>query len=168
MSAMLTPTLGNASGYTPKPGARHDCGDGVWRTVSEIAAETGCTWSAIHARIAKGWTGKDLLRQRCRRLYDCGGEVLSVQQIAARAGVSESSIHTRLARGVRGKGLLVKAGCRRDQAGPRSPTMVLACRLADAFPDELPTTAEIRRMQPMSAQTAERWRTALRAAREAA
>ena len=43
--------------------------------------------------------------------------------------------------------------------------MVLAIRIADAFPDRLPTTKEIRKLYPMAEQTAERWLTAVRAAR---
>lgn len=164
----LAGTLSTPADYLPRKGERHDCGDGVMRTASEIALITGCGVSAVHARIANGWTGADLLREKRTKLYDCGKERLSIRQIAERAGVSEASIRSRIARGVRGRNLLLKGGDRWEPAAPRHPSMVLACRLADAFPDQLPTTAEIRRLQPMSPQSAERWRNALRAAREAA
>jgi transposase len=162
----ISASIGMVADYRPRRGARYDCGDGVLRTVQQIARHTNCDVSAVYARIAKGWTGQDLLRQRQTKLYDCGGERLSVKQISVRTGVSEATVYNRLARGLRGKELLMKKTDRRDRATPRSPGMVLACKLADAFPDRLPTTAEIRKLHPMAAQTAERWRTALRAARE--
>lgn len=147
---------------------RFDCGDGVMRTAQQIARIANCDVSAIYARIAKGWMGIDLIRQRQTKLIDCGSERLPVKEIARRTGVSEATVYNRIARGMRGKELLMRKTDRRAHGGPRSPTVVLAVKLADAFPDRLPTTAEIRKLHPMVPQTAERWRNALRAAREAA
>ena len=144
----------------------HDVGDGRWMTARQIAAEARCDVSLIHSRIHAGKTGAELLKPRRVKLFDCGGELLTVAQIRQRTGLGEAAVYSRIARGVTGKALLRKE--RRDLAAPRSSTMVVACRLADAYPDRLPTTAEIRKLYPMCAQSAERWLAALRAAREKA
>jgi hypothetical protein len=158
-------------GYTGRPyrrrgGERYDVGNGVMMTVSEISMASGCDRSTIYGRIAAGDTGPALLRPLRAKLFDCGGEMLTIKQIMARTGLSEPSVRSRISRGVKGGALLKKE--RRDMAAPRSSTMVLACRLADAFPDRLPTTKEIRRLYPMAEGTAERWLAALRAARDRA
>lgn len=162
---MLTASLGIARTYRRRGGKRFDVGNGRAMTAREIAMASGCNVSAVYARLQSGWQGSDLLRPHRAKLYDCGnGLRLTIRQIQERTGLSENSVRSRISRGITGRDLLRKG--RRDMAAPRSSTMVLACRLADAYPDRLPTTKEIRRMHPMSEQTAERWLTALRAARE--
>lgn len=162
---MLTASLGISRPYRVRGGERFDVGGGRKMTVREIAMASGCNVSAIYARIQSGWEGEDLLRPHRAKLYDCGnGRRLTIRQIQQRTGLSENSVRSRISRGITGVDLLLKG--RRDMAAPRSSTMVLACRLADAYPDRLPTTKEIRKLYPMCEQTAERWLTAMRAARE--
>lgn len=133
-------------------------------TAREIALTINCDPSAIYGRLQSGERGPALLRPIRRKLFDCGGgEMLTISQIIRRTGLSESAVRSRISRGVKGAALLRKE--RKDMAAPRSSTMVLACRLADAYPDRLPTTKEIRQLYPMVEQTAERWLTALREAR---
>lgn len=164
MNAVLTPLIGCAPKRRKgRPGRLIDVGDGRRLTARQIALETGCGVSAVHARIAAGQQGRELLRPRRAKVFDCGGEFLTVKEIMLRTGLGESAVRARISRGVTGKALLRKE--RRDAAAPRSSTMVIACRLADSYPDRLPTTREIRQIYPMSPQSAERWLTALRAAR---
>lgn len=165
MSAVLAPSLGyTGRGYKPRKGERHDVGNGRMMTVREIALASGTNTSAIYGRLAKGDTGVRLLRPLRRHTFDCGnGELLTIPQMMERTGLGESAIRSRISRGVKGKALLRRE--RRDMAAPRSSTMVIACRLADEFPDRLPTTKEIRAIYPMSAGAAERWLATFRAAR---
>lgn len=165
---MLTASLGyTGRAYKPRRGNRFDVGDGRALTAREISLETGIDPSAIYARIKNGWRGSDLLRPYRRKLFDCGGgEKLTIKQIMQRTGLGEAAVRSRISRGVKGRALLRKE--RKDLAAPRSSTMVLAIRLADEFPDRLPTTKEIRQLYPMCEQTAERWLTTMRAARERA
>lgn len=165
---MLTPSLGyTGREYKTRGGQRHDVGDGRMLTVREIAFESRCDVSAIYARLAKGWSGSRLLTPPRVKLFDCGGgEMLTIKQIMQRTGLGEAAVRSRISRGVKGRALLRRE--RRNLAAPRSSTMVIACRLADRFPDRLPTTSEIRRVYPMCAQSAERWRTAIASARSAA
>lgn len=167
MNAVFAGSLGyTGRRYKSRNGARHDVGDGRLLTAREIALLTGCNVSAIYGRIENGDTGASLLRPlRCKR-YDCGGESLTVKQIMQRTGLGETAVRSRISRGMKGAELLRHG--RRDMAVPRSPSMVVACRLAAAFPSRLPTTKEIRAVQPMSAGAAERWLAALRAARDRA
>ena len=160
----LTASLGyTGRAYKPRKGVRHDVGNGRMMTVCEIALASGTNTAAIYGRIANGDTGETLLRPLRSKQFDCGGELLTIKQIMIRTGLGEAAVRSRISRGRNGKELLRKE--RRDMAAPRSSTMVIACRLADDFPHDLPTTKEIRALYPMSAQSAERWRTALRAAR---
>lgn len=147
-------------------GQRYDCGNGECLTIREIAARTGNSIGATHARIHKyGWCGKDLLRPKRAKRYDCGGEQLTVAEIAERTGVVPDTIRSRLARGWRGKELLVDSQSRRRNGMPRGPVQVIACKLALAFDyGELPTTAQIRKIHPMCHASAMRWRNALRQA----
>ena len=156
--------LGIARPYRIRGGERHDVGGGRMLTVRQIALQSGCEPSAIYARLHRGVTGVALLASRVTKLYDCGnGQKLTVKQIMQRTGLGEASVRSRISRGVTGRDLLRKE--RRDAAAPRSSTMVLAIRIADAYPDRLPTTKEIRALHPMSVGAAERWRRALQAAR---
>lgn len=145
---------------------RYDCGNGESLTIREIARRTGNSVGATHARIHKyGWRGTELLRPKRAKRYDCGGEQLTIAEISARTGVSEQTIRSRLARGWRGKELLVDSQSRRRNGMPRGPVQVIACKLALAFDyGELPTTAQIRKIHPMSHASAMRWRNALRQA----
>ncbi len=163
MHGNLTASLGTPIVPKGRMGERFDCGDGRMWTAREIALQTGCELSTIYARIPNGWTGVDLLRGLRQKLFDCGDETLTIKQIMERTGLGETAVRNRLARGVRGRALLRKE--RKNLAAPRSATMVIACRLADAYPHRLPTTKEIRALYPMEPATAERWLAALRAAR---
>lgn len=148
-------------------GERFDCGGGLRLTAQQIAARTGCGLSAVYRRIDKGWLGEDLLRPRREYLYDVGGgRRMTARAIAERTGTSLGTVHNRLARGWRGAELLVRNQERRRQGAPRGPVQVIACKLALAFPDQVPTVAQIRRAHPMSETAAARWRIALRQARE--
>lgn len=106
------------------------------------------------------------------RRFDCGSRgKLTVRQIAALAGVTEKAIWGRIARKVSPENLTappyqsvrgeIRTAC-------RSPVVVIACRLAKAFPDRLPTVEEIMRVQPMVRRGALRWRQALDEARRRA
>ena len=165
MNAILAPSLGyTGRAYRPRKGERFDAGDGRMMTVREITLATGLDPSTIYARLGKGERGLDLLRPLNRKLFDCGnGERLTINEIILRTGLSESAVRSRISRGVKGKALLRKE--RKDAAAPRSSTMVIACRLADVYPDRFPTTKEIRALYPMCPQSAERWLAAFRAAR---
>lgn len=162
---MLTASLG----YTGRKNRRRhgetfDVGDGRRMTARQIALATGLNVSAIYGRLEKGDRGAQLFRPARRKAYDCGGGLmLTVKEIQARTGISEASVRSRISRGVTGAALLRKE--RRDAAAPRSSTVVVACRIADMYPDRLPTTKEIRALYPMSAQSAARWLTAFRVAR---
>lgn len=148
-------------------GERFDCGGGLRLTAQQIATRTGCGLSAVYRRIEKGWRGEDLLRPRKEHLYDVGGgRRMTVRQISERTGISLGTVHSRLARGWRGAELLVRNQERRRRGEPRGPGQVIACKLALAFPDEVPSVAAIRRVHPMSEAAAQRWRCALRLARE--
>lgn len=160
---ILAAHLGNLRVYKPCAGARHDVGGGLMLTVSQIAKRSGCQPTTIYARINAGRMGAELLRPSRVKSYPVGDELMTISEISERTGLAADSIRSRLARGVKGRGLLRKE--RRDLAAPRSSTMTLAIRLADRFPSRLPTTAEIRKLYPMSAQSAERWLTSLREAR---
>ena len=159
----LTGLLGIRYPYKSRGGAKHDVGGGRMLTARQIAMESGCPPTTIYARLHAGVTGPDLLRPLRVKLYQVGDEWLTLAQISQRTGLAVDSIRSRMSRGVKGAALLRKE--RRDMAAPRSSTMVMAIRLADAYPDDLPTTKQIRKLYPMAEHTAERWLTALRAAR---
>ena len=160
----LTGQLGIRYPYKSRGGAKHDVGGGRMLTARQIAMESGCPPTTIYARLHAGVTGPDLLRPLRVKLYDVGGgERLTISQIARRTGLAADSIRSRMSRGVKGAALLRKE--RRDMAAPRSSTMTIALRLADQFPDALPTTAQIRKVYPMSDTSAERWLAAMRDAR---
>lgn len=162
----LKPIITSAPGVRAR-GDRFDCGGGLRLTAQQIAARTGCGLSAVYRRIDKGWAGEDLLRPRKEHLYDVGGgRRMTARDISARTGVSLGTVHGRLARGWRGAELLVRNQERRRRGEPRGPGQVIACKLALAFPDALPTVAQIRRVHPMSEASAQRWRCALRLARQ--
>lgn len=165
MSAVLSPSLGYTGlPYKPRKGERHDIGNGRMMTVREIALASGTNTSAIYGRLKNGDRGAILLRPLRLHAFDCGnGEFLTIPQIMKRTGLGESAIRSRISRGVKGAALLRRE--RKDAAAPRSSTMVIACKLADEYPHELPTTKEIRALHPMSVGAAERWRRALQAAR---
>lgn len=161
---MLAASLGyTGRAYRPRRGERFDVGGGRMLTARAIALEAGCDVSAIYCRIAAGDTGSALLRPRRCKQFDCGGEMLTIKQIMQRTGLAESAVRSRISRGVKGAALLRKE--RKDAAAPRSSTMVIAIRVADEYPDRLPTTKELRALYPMSAAAAERWLAAVRAAR---
>ena len=165
-AATLVPSFGyTGKPYKPRSGQRYDVG-GRMMSVREIAFASSTNVSVIYARIASGESGTALLRPLRCKVHDCGGELLTIKQIMARTGLGEAAVRSRISRGVKGAALLRKE--RKDAAAPRSSTMVIACRLADEYPHELPTTKEIRALYPMGVASAERWRRALQAARERA
>lgn len=165
---MLTASLGyTGRAYRRRQGKTFDVGDGRRMTARQIALATGLTTSAVYGRLENGDSGAQLFRPVRCKAYDCGnGLMLTIKEIQQRTGISEAAVRSRISRGVKGAAMLRKE--RRDAAAPRSSTVVIACRIADKFPDRLPTTKEIRALYPMSAQSAERWLTAFRAARQRA
>lgn len=163
----LTPPLTAVRG--PKERAkRYDCGNGLLLTVAEIAERTGTKRSGVYQRIKKGERGAELLRGPRTKLYDVGGERLSLQQLCERTGLTPGAMYARIARGVTGRDLLIKNGNRKRRGMARSPTQYIAFRLAWAFGETVPTTKEIMRVQPMSRTSAMRWRNAMHHALEAA
>lgn len=98
------------------------------------------------------------------QLHDCGkyGK-LSVGQIARIAGVTTEAIRHRVNTGVKGAALCApyKTNYRRT-ASCRNPSLIIAVKLATAFPHRAPTTEEIRKVHPMSRTAATRWRSAFR------
>lgn len=163
-TSALAPGLGyTGRAYKHRNGQRYDI-DGRMMTVREIALASATNVSVIYARLASGETGTALLRPLRCKVYDCGGELLTIKQMMQRTGLGEAAVRSRISRGVKGAALLRKE--RKDAAAPRSSTMLIACRLADQYPDDIPTTKQIRKLYPMGAASAERWRRALQAARD--
>lgn len=104
------------------------------------------------------------------RTYDCGKHGrLTVRQIADVAGITVHGVQVRLRRGWKGAQLCLHVSESRRigwrKRGCSSPVMVLAVRLALAFPDQLPTADQIRAAHPMTRDNATRWRSAIRDAR---
>ena len=103
--------------------------------------------------------------------YDCGRHgILTVKQIAKKAGITNEGVHARIRRGGKGEALCrSKPTARRIGFRRRTcnrPLLLTAVRLAVAFPNGMPTVAEIRDVYPMSATAAGRWRSAIRDIRE--
>lgn len=102
-------------------------------------------------------------RDRSRK-FDCGryGK-LSAKEIARIAGMSREGVWQRVQSGIVGAELCapkherlrgVKEKCAR-------PTVMVAMKLARAYPDKTPTLAQIQKVHPMTARNAMRWRQAL-------
>lgn len=102
--------------------------------------------------------------------HDCGKfGFLTSNQIAQVAGISIEAVYLRHRRGDTGEALCAPAWdkARKQFKTPCAyPTMLIACQLAKAFPDRLPSTKEIQAVRPMSRQSAVRWKSALRDALE--
>ena len=112
--------------------------------------------------------GSPQFAPRRQKLYDVGGgRQMSAKEIAARTGISVHAVYARVCRGETGKALLIKNGNRKRNGMARSPTQHIAFKIAFAFGRRVPTTAEIRRLHPMSDTSAMRWRNAIRQAIEA-
>lgn len=95
---------------------------------------------------------------------------LTFAQVAYIAGIKPHSAWNRYHRqGLRGDALVEGKGRLRApgalKAPVRVPSMLLACKLAHAFPDRVPTWREIAAVHPMSKTAAIRWRAAMAHAR---
>ena len=111
--------------------------------------------------------GSPQFAPRRQKLYDVGGgRQMSAKEIAARTGISVHAVYARVYRGETGKALLIKNGNTKRKGMARSPTQHIAFKIAFAFGRRVPTTAEIRRLHPMSDTSAMRWRNAVRQALE--
>lgn len=104
--------------------------------------------------------------------HDCGRHgMLTAAEAGAVAGVSQEVIRNRITRGLTGADLCLKprGKYRIAREKPRFSTMLVALKLARELDDfeTVPTTQEIRRVHPMSEDTAKRWRqTFMRAIKE--
>lgn len=100
---------------------------------------------------------------RARR-HNCGRRgLLTVPEISRVSGVSREAIYRRIRCGVTGAALCAKKhhGERTTKAKCTRPTVLLAMKLARAFPDDVPTVMQIRKVHPMTDRNAMRWRQAM-------
>jgi hypothetical protein len=96
--------------------------------------------------------------------YDCGKHgQLTAKEIAARAGIAVETVYDRVRRKWPAADLAEPAhALRREKAGiPRMPCVIMALRIARAFPNRVPTVRELRAVAPMCAVQARRWQRAL-------
>lgn len=108
-----------------------------------------------------------VFKPRRQKLYDVGGgRRMSAKEISAHTGITVHAVYARVHRGDSGRQLLIKNGNRKRSGMARSPTQHIAFKIAFAFGRRVPTTAEIRRLHPMSDTSAMRWRNAIRQALE--
>lgn len=110
------------------------------------------------------------IRKARARKYDCGKHgKLTVSQIARLAGTTNKAIYQRIKRGFVGERLceLKYEGRRKIRRPCSNPTILIAVRLANAFPDRVPTAKEIAEVHPMSEGNAMRWRRAFAEVRAA-
>lgn len=102
-------------------------------------------------------------RDRSRR-FDCGRfGTLSTKQIAHLTGLTREGVWQRVRAGFTGEDLCLPRHehARRPREACRRPVLMVAMKLARAFPDRLPSLAEIQQVHPMHARNAMRWRQAL-------
>lgn len=107
-------------------------------------------------------------RDRGRR-FDCGRHgKLSAKQIALMAGMSREGVWQRVKAGFKGEALCAPKheSLRRAKEACKRPVVVVAMKLAKAFPDKVPSLAEIKRVHPMCDRSAMRWRQALTEAQQ--
>jgi len=110
------------------------------------------------------------IRKARGRKYDCGKHgKLTVSQIARLAGTTNKAIYQRIKRGFVCERLceLKYEGRRKIRRPCSNPTILIAVRLANAFPDRVPTTKEIVEVHPMCERNAMRWRQAFAEVRAA-
>ena len=102
-------------------------------------------------------------RDRGRR-FDCGryGK-LSAKQIAQMTGMSREGVWQRVNAGFKGEDLCQPKhqSLRKAKETCKRPVVVVAVKLARAFPDRVPTLEEIRKVHAMGDRNAMRWRQAL-------
>jgi len=168
MNAILSPALGIRAVAARRP-SKHakliDLGDGRHMTVRHIAATAGIDITTALKRIKDGDRGDHLLRPARQAIYDVGnGQRMTLPEIMAHTGLSAGAIRKRISDGETGEALL-RVGRRRPMK-PRSPTMVLAFKLARAFPDRVPSVAEVMEAHPMSESAALEWIAVIRHALE--
>lgn len=104
-----------------------------------------------------------VVRDRGRR-FDCGrfGK-LTANEIARIVGMSREGAWQRIRSGIVGAELCAPKheGLRQVKAPCSRPTILVAMKLARAYPDKQPTLAQIKRVHPMTDRNAMRWRQAL-------
>lgn len=114
-------------------------------------------------------TGKRKGGQQARR-YDCGSYGrMTREQIMAKTGLSRGAVWYRIGKlRLRGDALVEGTqAIRRTASVARTPSAVVACKLAAAYPHKAPTWRQVLAVAPMSEQAAKRWSRAMHAAREA-
>ena len=98
------------------------------------------------------------------RKFNCGkyGE-LTAKQISQLAGISKEAVWQRVRAGYNGAALVAPKheSLRKAKAPCRRPTVLVAMKLARAFPDRVPSIREIRKVHPMCERNAMRWRQAM-------
>lgn len=98
------------------------------------------------------------------RKFDCGrfGQ-LSANEIAKITGMSREGVWQRVRSGVTGAALCAPKhdGLRKVQKPCKRPVVMVAMKLARAFPDRVPSLDAIRKVHPMCARNAMRWRQAI-------
>lgn len=99
--------------------------------------------------------------------HDVGdGRKLTTRQIANEIGGTPHNVRARLAKGWTGAQLLIPIFERRRKGVARTPTQVVAYKLALKFGHNIPTVQQIRDTHPMDTSTARYWRNAVIAAQE--
>ena len=104
-------------------------------------------------------------RKSHARKWDCGkyGH-LTAKEIASVAGITREGVWQRIrVGGVKGAALCAPKhdGLRVVREPCSKPVVKIAVKLARAFPDSVPSVAAIRKVHPMCARNAMRWRQAL-------
>jgi len=97
------------------------------------------------------------------RTFDCGrfGK-LTAKEIAALTGMSREGVWQRVRKGVTGAALCEPKhdALRKAKEKCSKPVVMIAVKLARAFPHKVPSLKEIQAAHPMCARNAMRWRQA--------
>lgn len=102
--------------------------------------------------------------------HDCGSYGhLTLPEIAAQAGITVNAARYRV-RALKLSGDALVEGTqalRKRSVGSivKSPSILIACKLARAYPDTVPTWREVQKIVPMCEQAAKRWSRAMEAAK---
>lgn len=98
------------------------------------------------------------------RKFDCGkfGK-LTANEIARITGMSREGVWQRVRSGIVGAELCAPKhdGLRKVKTPCSRPTIMVAMKLARAYPNSTPTLAQIKKVHPMTDRNAMRWRQAL-------
>jgi hypothetical protein len=97
------------------------------------------------------------------RTFDCGSYgKLTAKEIAALTGMSREGVWQRVRHGVKGDALCAPKHDSKRQAKEKcsKPVVLIAVKLARAFPHKVPSLKEIQAAHPMCERNAMRWRQA--------